>query len=334
MPDDERQLRKISVMNSRSTDEQRPARIAERLLDAAPYREVIPRHPRQSFRAFSHDFPSAIARWQYHPEFEVHLIRKSTGSFIFGDHIGTFVPGQVTFLGAGLPHDWMSDLQPGDFFPDRDGVIQFDREWVVKCQKVMPELDELEGLLDESSRGLLYSGRTAELAAVEIEAVIHSSNTTQIAHMFRLLSLLVNAPVDEKQPLAGEWFSISRDRDAQAAVEAGISYIFEHLLGDIRMSEAAKLANMSEPTFSKYFKKASGLTFSDMVRKFRISQACRLLDSTSRSIASICTASGYANVANFNRQFLTETGMTPSEYRKSTKDRKPQAELIRMNPFT
>lgn len=306
-------------MNSISKDEQRPARIAERLLDATPYREVIPRHPQQSFRAFSHDFPSAIARWQYHPEFEVHLIRKSTGSFIFGDHIDTFGPGQVTLLGSGLPHDWMSDLQPGDFFPDRDGVVQFDRDWVERCQKVMPELDELEGLLQESSRGLLYSGRTAELAAQEIEAVIHTSRTTQIGHMFQLLALLVNAPADEKRPMAGEWFSISRDRDAQAAVEAGISYIFAHLLEDIRMSDAARLANMSEPTFSKYFKKASGLTFSVMVRKFRISHACRLLDSTDRSIAKICDASGYSNVANFNRQFLAEMGMTPSEYRKQDK---------------
>ena len=82
------------------------------------------------------------------------------------------------------------------------------------------------------------------------------------------------------------------------------------------MSEAARLAYMSEPTFSKYFKKASGMTFSNLVRRLRIANACRLLDQTDSPISEISTAVGYGNLANFNRQFRTETGVTPTEYRR------------------
>ena len=54
----------------------------------APRREVIPPHPQTSIRTLTHDFPSEICGWGSHPEYEIHLITKSHGSFIAGDHIG------------------------------------------------------------------------------------------------------------------------------------------------------------------------------------------------------------------------------------------------------
>ena len=65
---------------------------------------------------------------------------------------------------------------------------------------------------------------------------------------------------------------------------------------------------MSEPTFSKYFKTATGMTFSSMVKKLRIAYARRLLDTTEHSVAQVAEMSGYHNMANFNRQFLAEVG--------------------------
>ena len=82
---------------------------------------------------------------------------------------------------------------------------------------------------------------------------------------------------------------------------------------------------MSEPSFSKYFKKASGMTFSDMVRRLRIANACRLLDQTDSSVADISAAVGYRNLANFNRQFRAETGVTPSAYRALDETMKPDS---------
>ena len=74
---------------------------------------------------------------------------------------------------------------------------------------------------------------------------------------------------------------------------------------------------MSESAFSRYFKTASGLTFSAMVRKLRVANACRLLEAGDLAISAIASTTGYPNLANFNRQFLAETGMTPRDYRRS-----------------
>ena len=310
-------------MRETTAGSSRQAEFAARLLDVPAAREVITPDPRRSFRSIAHDYPTPVAGWHYHPELEIHLIRASTGAVIAGDYIGNFRPGQVTLMGPGLPHDWMSDLAPGEVVHNRDNAIQFNAEWLQACQQVIPELTELDALMESAARGLLFSGETASRAAEEITAVVNSTGPERIASMFKLLTLMNNAPASEAEPLAGQWFVAPTDRDGNAAVEAGVAYIFDNLDGEVRLATAAELAHMSESAFSRYFKKASGLTFSEMVRKLRIANACRLLDTTDRSISSVCAASGYNNVSNFNRQFVAETGSSPSQYRRLNATLKP-----------
>jgi AraC-like DNA-binding protein len=312
-------------MNPLPRNIDKSAEIAERMLETIPAREVIPPHPSHSFRWLDHDYPSQIAKWQYHPEIEIHLIRKSHGSYIIGDRIGAFEPGQVAIVGAEIPHDWMSDIQPGEVFENRDAVIQFLPEWLESCMEVIPEVSELRKLLVESKRGIIYVGQTRIAAAEAIEKVGRASGIMRIQALFELLGIMANAPAKDKEFQILEWLAIPVGEDATRAVEAGLAYIFSNLTQVIKMSEAAKLAHMSEPTFSKYFKKASGFTFSDTVRKLRIAHACRMLDQTDKSISAVCSASGYTNLANFNRQFLFEVNLTPSAYRNMAPDARPKS---------
>ncbi len=192
----------------------------------------------------------------------------------------------------------------------------------------MPETQDLTGLLQRSSRGLLFAGDTSTRAAELIVSVLNTQGTEQIANMFLLLSTFAQAPPDEVEALGSDWLETSSDPDANNAVQSGLAYIFENLTGDIRLSTAAQLAFMSEPSFSKYFKKAAGITFSAMVKKLRIAHAQRLLDSTSDPVTQVAAASGYHNLANFNRQFLSEVGMTPTAYRNLDPDLKPQPAVL------
>lgn len=293
-----------------------------------PRREVIPIHPQHSVRAMTHDFPSEICGWNAHPEYEIHLITKTHGSFIAGDHIGTFGPGHVSIIGPNLPHDWVSDLEPGQVAVDRDGVIQFTDEWIRQCMQVLPELQDLNHVLKLSTRGLVFSGATAWRAAEQIMSVIGTHGPERVGHLFKLLGLMAAAPAGEWETVASEWMGRPDDDGVQSAGEAGLDYIFSNLTGDIRLTTAAQLAYMSEPTFSKYFKRATGLTFSNMVKKLRVAHARRLLDSTDHPITKVATLSGYHNMANFNRQFLAEVGTTPSAYRRMESSLKPPNEVL------
>lgn len=292
------------------------ARLAERLLGMRANREVIPPDPNHSVRWHQHSYPSPLARWNYHPEYEIHLIRKGTGKFIVGDHIGTFEAGHVALVGSGLPHDWVSDLEPDEVLENRDAVIQFDGRWVEQAAALVPELAEVAPLLEQSRRGIEFLGRSAEEAAAAIEAMGATSGLQRLQHLFALFGILTRAPREERRYLAEEWFRPQLDGQAAAVVDLVLEYVFSNHAGSVKMSEAAALVGMPEPTFSKYFKRATGQNFSDLVRKLRLAHARRLLERTDKPISDICYEVGFSNLSNFNRHFLNDAGETPRNYRR------------------
>jgi len=292
------------------------ARLAERFLGMRANREVIPADPNHSVRWHEHDYPSPLARWNYHPEYEIHLIRKGTGKFIVGDHIGTFEAGHVSLVGSGLPHDWVSDLEPGEVLEKRDAVIQFDGKWVQGAALVIPELAEVGLLLEQSARGIEFLGATASRAAGSIEAMGATTGLLRLQHLVELFAVLARAPLDERRYLAEEWFRPQLDGEAAAVVDLVLEYVFGNHSGTVKMSEAAALVGMSEPTFSKYFKRSTGQNFSDLVRKLRLAHARRLLERSDSAISEICFEVGFSNLSNFNRHFLRDVGETPRGYRQ------------------
>jgi AraC-like DNA-binding protein len=292
------------------------ARLAERLLGLRANREIIPPDPNHSVRWHQHSYPSPIARWNYHPEYEIHLIRKGTGKFIVGDHIGTFEAGHVALVGSGLPHDWVSDLEPGEVLENRDAVIQFDGSWVEQAASLVPEIGEVKPLLEQSARGIEFLGRSAREAATAIEAIGDSSGLERLQHLFALFGILVRAPQEERRYLAEEWFRPQLDGRAAAVVDLVLEYVFNNHAGSVKMSEAAALVGMQEASFSKYFKRATGQNFSDLVRKLRLAHARRLLERSNKPISDICYEVGFTNLSNFNRHFLNDAGETPRHYRQ------------------
>jgi AraC-like DNA-binding protein len=309
------------VRNRPRSEGQGSTLIADRLHGMQASREVIPFNPQHSFRWHTHDYPSPSARWNYHPELEIHLIRSGEGRFIVGDRIGSFGPGHIALIGTNLPHDWVGDLGPGEVIEGRDVVLQFDGRWIEQCMILMPELTELDSLLQQSSRGIQFFGRTATIAAEIMENVGTSVGTDRISQFFKLLALLAQSPPSERELLAAAWFSPAPDRPSMAVVDIALQYIFSNQRSEVRMSEAAALSGLSETAFSRHFKKWTGLGFSEMVRKLRLARARHLLEQTDDPVAVICYEVGFTNLSNFNRRFLSEMQETPTQYRRRAASR-------------
>jgi AraC-like DNA-binding protein len=286
-----------------------------KMVGSPAVREVIPRDPRYSVRWHRHGYPSPIARWNRHAEYELHLITEGTGRYIVGDTVGSFGAGQLVLVGPELPHHWISDLEPGETIPERDVVLQFHEDWIRSCMEILPELSSLRSILTNSTRGIEFLGESAVQGAELMCSIGDSSGTDRLAKTFALFAVLAEAPERDRRYLANEWIP-SLDQESSAVVGQALEYVFSNLEGDVRLSVAAGMVGMSDSAFSRYFKRASGQTFSDIVKKLRLAHACKLLNETTEPIAFIASAVGYRNLSNFNRQFRAELGKTPAQYRK------------------
>jgi transcriptional regulator GlxA family with amidase domain len=78
----------------------------------------------------------------------------------------------------------------------------------------------------------------------------------------------------------------------------------------------AGIANMTEVSFSRFFKQRTGRTFVECVNEIRICHASRMLANTTNSIAEIAFSAGFNNISNFNRIFKSKKNLTPTQYRE------------------
>ncbi|WP_122411711.1 AraC family transcriptional regulator [Pseudomonas viridiflava] len=286
--------------------EQRPAEL-----------EVILPEPDQCFRWYEHDYPYPLARWNHHPEFEIHLIRRGSGKLVAGDYIGGFDAGHVALIGPDLPHDWIGDLAPGEHLPGRDVVLQFDGAALLALRKTLPELGELQRLFEQARRGLEFSGATAVQAARLMEDIGTAQGLERLILFLQLINTLVKAPSQEAHLLASSCYAPTLDARSAERINKAFDYLLSELTNDIRLSVIAQRLEMTDPGFSRFFKRNTGHGFIELMRKLRIQRACRLLLQSDMSVSDICFEVGYANLSNFNRHFRVETGQTPSDYRRA-----------------
>lgn len=74
------------------------------------------------------------------------------------------------------------------------------------------------------------------------------------------------------------------------------------------------------PYCSKYIKKCTGSTFSQLLKKVRFQKATELLINSNLNIRSISDTLGYENPENFIRAFKKEYHLSPTQYRLNHKN--------------
>ena len=100
-------------------------------------------------------------------------------------------------------------------------------------------------------------------------------------------------------------------------VNRAISYIREHYMEVISLEEMARRLDITPEYLSTLFNKEVGINFSTFLKKFRISQAKRLLKGSELKIYEVANEVGYGDPKYFNRVFREEVGVSPGDYRQS-----------------
>jgi AraC-like DNA-binding protein len=266
-------------------------------------------------RCLSHGFPTPLARWHYHDEYELHLITDTSGKVFVGDWIGPFQPGHLVLTGPRLPHNWLSLDTPDGGVPLRDLVIQFHHEPLMQSAALIPELAELGPLLERARNGIEFfgMGKSSEQHWYRVK---QATGLRRLTAFFDLMCDL--AACTDYRLLSSVQLQSDDDDTSLDQIHGLVSRITDNLSEHHSAAAIAAELGMSESRFSRFFRKATGNTFTDFVNRVRISRACQLLMDTDQQISLICYEVGFNNVANFNRRFLESKGMTPSEFRKQS----------------
>ncbi len=279
-----------------------------------PDLELVHIRKGESFAAWKHGYPFRTVRWHYHPEYEIHLVVATSGQFYIGDHIGRFAPGQLIMTGPNLPQNWISEIAPGEIVPTRNLVIQFPEKFIQDCLAALPEMEAIGSLLRRSNRGLLFDPAAGLEVRPLMEQLIEAQGVKRLALFCEILDVLVRAP--EPEVLASLSYELDLPSINDCGINRAIAHLRDHLTDDVDERELADLVGHSTSSFSRAFKRHTGTTLVRYKNQLRVDLAClMLLTQPEVKVAEVCFETGFSNISNFNRHFLKQKGMSPSQFR-------------------
>jgi AraC-like DNA-binding protein len=281
-----------------------------------PSYELMDDHEGRSLIYREHGFPSPLVRWHNHKEYELHLIVASSGKVFIGDYIGNFRPDTLFLTGPNLPHNWISQLRPGEHIEKRDMLVNFTEDTFEGAGQSFQELRTLQPMFTRAAYGIEYRCRkTLREARALMQRISETDNLARLGYLLVLLEML--AASDEQYQLSGSTASqlMGDDRHADRTNQA-VNYIFSRYMRELSLEEVAAHMGMKPTYFSRFFKQATGRCFVEFVNSLRISKSCELLVGSHLPVTEVCFESGFNNLSNFNRRFQQLKGMTPSHYRR------------------
>lgn len=280
----------------------------------ALYEDIASKTGNASFLAYAFAVPFFEFKWHYHPEYELTLITRGAGKRLVGDCYESFETGDLVLLGPELPHTWSSDKIKKQTVSAV--VIQFSQDFI-KNFLPLQEFKNIFALLTASQRGLFFPQAKALFS--NMEALPDLSGMEKVTALLTILQQLTTL---EHQKLCSEYFHAIRGEKTEKRINKVCLYIQKNAAREITLEQVAALVHLSRSAFSKFFKRATGKTFSDYVNDIRIGNACHLLTESDKTINEIAHETGFESLTYFNRVFLRKKQVTPRDFRNTTSEHK------------
>ncbi len=151
------------------------------------------------------------------------------------------------------------------------------------------------------------------------------SRVTLDPYIFR--SLLALAPRDSKFEIKGMLYSVcgafDKKReykkfapDTQELLFRILCYVEQNFKEDCSLAVLSKSIGYNAEYISRFFKRKLKITYHRYLNMRRLDHAAYLFTNTDATLLTCALESGYTSLRTFNRNFKSQYGMTPQEYRR------------------
>ena len=257
--------------------------------------------------------------WHFHEEYELVLIEKSKGTKFIGNDVSFFEEGDLLLIGSNIPHLFRNNE---DYYAKNNALnaksifIHFSENFLGDSFFNIPEMKSVRRLLDRSTQALELRGKIKNYITTKLKQMGDERAAQRLLSILDILIKLSESN-EAKQilPIKYTTNQTTNTRDTER-IHKVFEFIMRNYTQEIYVPEVASMLNMSDASFSRYFKHHTRKTFSDYVTEVRINHSCRLLMQGDDNISQISYSSGFQNLSNFYRHFKKFTGVIPKDYRK------------------
>jgi AraC-like DNA-binding protein len=248
----------------------------------------------------------------YHEEYELNFIENGKGAHrVIGDHMKEIEDLELILVGPNLQHAWFGEMPPNKKVLEI--TLQFHKNLFEDSMLKRNQLSLIRQMFEKSLRGILFSKETTLKIAPKLKTLHQKHAFGSVIELMNILHDLSNC--ENMVMLSDTSFNNETYTYNSRRIETTFEFMKDHYAKPITLSEVAKLANMTEAAFSRFFKQRAGINFIDSLTEIRLGHASRLLIDTTQSISEIAYKCGFTNISNFNRIFKKKKNTTPKDYR-------------------
>lgn len=242
----------------------------------------------------------------YHRDVEFHYIKKGEGFYFIQNRRYPFSKNNVMAIKSGEIHKFIrqsSFVEKGTlYFP-----LSFLKTGLLK--NIVRECPHVTALAEKEAM-------LAEIMLKNIAGEIESKKSLweEIVYSWISQFLLMIKRASGKRP---------KKTLKNTVAENLIEYIEGNFTRDVSLPEIAKKFSLSASRISHIFKEETSMGVKHYILQRRIVEAKKLLEeNSSMKVAVISAKVGFGNFALFNRIFKKVTGLTPSNYRRLSREGK------------
>ena len=253
----------------------------------------------------------AMKSWHYHPEIELVCIPQGKGRLYIGNQQFAYEDGVVILLNSNIPHTSFDYGFEGEDYEEY--VLQISPKQLNILLEQFEEFEKVRKLIEIAKEGVVYP-----LAAHN--QTFSRKCQTLLQHQALKKWLTFIEMLDELSLTNYTILGVNSGQNLHPVQTERVQKVFEFIAQNytqvISSQSVADLLNMTDTSFCRFFQKHTQKTFKQVLNEYRITQACKKLAFSEKSIELIAYESGYSNQSFFNRMFKEIMHVTPLAYRK------------------